>query len=114
MILSILKISPMPDKRQAVIEILMSVGTMTRLKHGCMGSDIYEQSGDRQKILYIEKWQSKEDMHRHIRSDLYLRVLNAIELANEPPEICFHEGSETTGIELIEAIRTESKVKGDT
>jgi len=51
---------------------------------------------------------------RHIRSDLYLRVLNAIELADELPEICFHEGSETTGIELIEAIRTESKVKGDT
>jgi quinol monooxygenase YgiN len=104
----------MPDKHLAVIEILMSVETMTRLKHGCMGSYIYQERCDRQKILYIEKWQSKEDMHRHIRSDLYLRVLNATELANEPPEICFHEGSETTGIELIEAIRTESKVKGDT
>jgi len=95
----------MPDKRQAAVEILMSVRTMTRLKHGCMGSDVYEQ-GDGQKILYMEKWRSKEDMNRHIRSDLYMRILNAIELASEPPEISFYEGAETTGIELIEAIRT--------
>lgn len=91
----------------------MSVKTMTRLKHGCMGSDVYEQS-DGRKILYMEKWRSKEDMNRHIRSDLYMRVLNAIELASEPPEISFYEGTETTGIELIEEIRTgmEGKVAG--
>jgi hypothetical protein len=47
----------------------------------------------------------REDMYRHIRSHLYLRVLNAIQLADKPPEVCFHEDSETTGIELIEAIR---------
>ncbi len=109
MIISILKISPVPDKRQAIIEILMSVETMTRLKAGCVGSNLYEEYGDGQKILYMERWQTKEDLHRHIRSTLYLRVLNAIELASEPPEIYFHEGAETTGIELIEDLRIRSE-----
>lgn len=54
---------------------------------------------------------STEDMRRHIRSDLYLWILNAIELSSKTPEICFHEDTETTGIELIEAIRVESTVK---
>jgi hypothetical protein len=31
--------------------------------------------------------------------------LNAIELASQSPEIIFYDGSETKGIELIEAIR---------
>jgi len=103
----------MTDKQQAVMEILMSVKTITRLKRGCIQCDIYEEYGDGQKILYMEKWQAKGDMYQHIQSNLYLRVLNAIELSSKPPEVSFHEDSETTGIALIEAIRVESTVKQD-
>ena len=52
----------------------------------------------------------REDMYRHIQSHLCLKVLNAIELADRPPIVGFHKDSETTGIELIEAIRLESPV----
>jgi len=107
MIIALLKIYPMPDKWQAVIEILMSVKTKTLLKPGCISCDIYEEHGDGQ-ILYIEKWQAKEDMHQHIRSNLYRRVLNSMELSSKPPEICFQEGLETMGLELIETLRTTS------
>jgi quinol monooxygenase YgiN len=107
MIISTLIITPRPDKKQAVIEILRSVETTTRLKHGCIYCGIYEEHGGGQKILYIEEWQAREDMYQHIRSNLYLRVLNAIELASKPPEIFFHEDTETTGIGLIEAARGE-------
>jgi quinol monooxygenase YgiN len=112
MIISTLIITPKPDKRQAVIEILESVKNMTRLKHGCISCDIFKEYGEGQMIFYIEKWQDKEDMYRHIRSNLYLRVLNAIELADKPPEIYFHEDSETKGIELIEALRGRSDYDG--
>jgi len=111
MIIASIRIDPMPGKRLSVLEILMSVKTMTRLKHGCIYCNIYEEHDDGQKILYIEKWQARDDMYQHIRSNLYLRVLNAIELASKLPEICFHEDSETAGIELIEAIRLENTVK---
>jgi len=84
----------------------LSVQTIASLKPGCLHCDIYEEYGHGQKILYLEKWQTKEDMYKHIGSNLYLRVLNAIELSTEPPEIFFHEGPETMGIELIKTIRT--------
>jgi quinol monooxygenase YgiN len=113
MITASVRIDPMPDKRQAVIEVLLSVRNMTRLKPSCINCEIYEEHGDGQKILYIEKWRTREAMYQHIRSKLYLRVLNAIELSSEAPEICIHEDSETTGIELIEAIRVESALKQD-
>lgn len=113
MIISFLKITPMSDKRQMVIEILMSVQTMARLKPGCMYSDIYEDYGDGRKILYIEHWQAKEEMQQHIRSNLYLRVLNAIELASEPPEVFFHEDSGASGIELIKSLRIKNNESDD-
>jgi quinol monooxygenase YgiN len=89
-----------------VIEILMSVKTMVLLKPGCISCDLYINHDQGQNILYIERWQTKEDMYNHIGSNLYLRVLNAMELSNGPPEIFFHEGTETMGMELIKTIRT--------
>ena len=109
MIVTVLTIKPKPDKQQAVIEILESVKKMTILKPGCISCDIFKEYDDGQTILYTERWQAKEDMHQHIQSNLYLLILNAIELASEPPEICFHEETGISGFELIEALRTELK-----
>ena len=106
MILSFAKINPLPGKQQVVLDILRSVIGRTRVKSGCMDCAVYTDQGEAQTILYLEQWQSREPLDRHIRSELYFRVLSAMELANEAPEIYFHEVSETRGFEYIEALRT--------
>jgi len=105
MILSFVKINPLPGKQQAVLDILRSVTGPTRLKSGCMDCAVYTDQGEAQTILYLEQWQSREFLDRHIRSELYFRVLTAMELANEAPEIYFHEVSNTRGLEYVEALR---------
>jgi len=111
MIIAFIRIDPIPDKRKAIIEILTSVKTVTSLKVGCINCGIYEEYGNGQKILYIEMWHNSEDMYQHIRSNLYLRILNAVELASKQPEIYFQEYSEKEGIELIEAVRSDNAAK---
>jgi len=106
MILSFVKINPLPGKQQAVLDILRSVIAPTRLKSACMDCAVYADQGEAQTILYLEQWQSRESLNRHIRSELYFRVLSAMELANEAPEIYFHEVSNTRGLEYVEALRT--------
>ena len=106
MILSLTKIIPLPRKQQVVLDILRSVIVPTRIKSGCMDCAVYANQEEAQAILYLEQWQSQESLDRHIRSELYFRVLSAMELANEPPEIYFHEVSETKGLEYVESLRT--------
>ena len=106
MILSFLKINPLPGKQQVVLDILRSVIAPTRLKSGCMDCAVYTNQGEGQMIFYLEQWQSREHLERHIRSELYFRVLSAMELAREAPEIYFHEVSNTRGLEYVEALRT--------
>jgi len=108
MILSFVKINPLPGKQQAVLDILRSVIAPTRLKSACMDCAVYTDQGEAQTILYLEQWQSREPLDRHIRSELYFRVLTAMELANEAPEIYFHEVSDTRGLEYVESLRTVS------
>jgi quinol monooxygenase YgiN len=106
MIFSFVKIIPLPGKQQEVVDILRSVIGPTRLKSGFIDCAVYTNQREAQAILYLEQWQSWEPLDRHIRSELYFRVLSAMELANEPPEIYFHEVSNTRGLEYVEALRT--------
>jgi quinol monooxygenase YgiN len=108
MILSFVKINPLPGKEQVVLDILRSVIGTTRLKSGCMDCAAYTDQGEVLAILYFEQWESRETLDRHIQSELYFRVLSAMELANEAPEIYFHEVSDTRGLEYVESLRTAS------
>lgn len=106
-ILSFIKLLPHTEKRQAMIEILQNMETLTRAKPGCQCCCIYEQANDKHAVLYIEQWQSMEALQRHVQSSMYMRLLTAMELASEAPEIQFYEVSQTRGMEMIEALRGE-------
>jgi quinol monooxygenase YgiN len=106
MLISLITINPGAGKRQAVLEILHSMKGPTLAEHGCNACCIFEEHGDEPTVSYLELWNSPEEMARHIRSPLYNRVLEAMELSASPPEIGFHSVAETQGIELIERLRT--------
>ncbi|HSB07457.1 MAG TPA: antibiotic biosynthesis monooxygenase [Thermodesulfobacteriota bacterium] len=105
MIISLLKLKPILEKRQHILSILRFVAEKVRLKRGCLGCGIYEECDEGRLILYLEQWQSKEEMNWHIQSNLYLRILNAMDLCIEKPEISFNEVSDTKQFELVEALR---------
>jgi hypothetical protein len=65
------------------------------------GTSINKQLGFKVEILI---YGPRILLGRHIRSELYFRVLSAMELANEAPEIYFHEVSDTRGLEYVEAL----------
>ncbi len=110
MIITILKIIANQENRQEILDILRSMEGQTRAQHGCMDCGIYEEYGESQSILYMEQWSLEEELQNHIRSNLYRRVLAAMELAIEPPIYCIHMVSETKGLELIESLRTSRPV----
>ena len=108
MILSLIELTPTPRQREEILELLrFSVDRLTGTL-GCLSSGVYEAGDEKQTILYLERWESEKELHRHIRSNLYLGVLHALDLAMEPRGITFHEISDTKSMELIVAMRTAS------
>ena len=103
-----MELTPAPDKREEILELLRFSVDRLQGKPGCMSSAVYEADEERGTILYLERWESEEALHRHIQSNLYRGVLNAIDLAVGPREITFHEISDTKSMELIVALRTAS------
>src|SRR5574341_1015891 len=91
MIIASVKIVPLPEKRVEILEVLRHVQGLMRASTGCIACAIYEECADEPAIFYLEQWRSQEELHQHIQSPLYLQVLNAMDLAREPPEIRYHE-----------------------
>ena len=109
MFLSLVRIVPIPEKRDRILEMLVSVARQARLIHGCTGCTVCEESGNGKAILYLERWASREALQRHVRSGLYIRVLHAMDLAAEPPEVSFFEISGEKGWNLIQELREQEE-----
>jgi quinol monooxygenase YgiN len=113
MIMAMLRLVPRPEKRQEAIRILTRVANEIQLMPGCVSSSVYyEELSPEQAILCVEMWQSEEGLSRHIQSNIYRWTLAAMELASDPPEICFHQISETRGLEMVESLRGSREQTG--
>jgi quinol monooxygenase YgiN len=104
-VFSVIRLFPSPRQRAELVEILRSVQDLTRPLPGCLGCWLSEQDYLHNHIRYAEQWESEEALHEHIRSDLYSRVLAAMELSKKAPEVRFYFSTEAKGFELIENIR---------
>jgi len=106
MVLALLELMPQMGKRQAMLEVLSFVEEHVRTKPECLGCGVFEATDGIARVLYMEQWRSAKDLHAHLRSALYLKILNAVELSCEEPRISFHEVSQTESMELIRQLRS--------
>jgi len=105
-VLSIIELASTLGSRGEILELLRYCVDGLRTKPGCLGSGVYECCDQKETILYLERWRSVEELHRHIQSNLYLGVLTAMDLANTPPDVKYYEVSEAKSMELIAALRS--------
>jgi quinol monooxygenase YgiN len=69
---------------------------------------VYEEDDGEETILYVERWSREEDLRRHVQSNSYLGVLNALDLAVDPRGVNFYEVSDTKSMEFIVAVRNSN------
>ena len=110
-VISTLRLFPSRDERHQLLAILHSVQGPTQVQPGCQSCRVYEENGLEGAILYMERWESEPAMERHVRSEVYRRILAAVEFSRKPPEIAFDFAATSRGIDLIEVLRSEGECK---
>jgi quinol monooxygenase YgiN len=105
MILAMIRITPRLKTRREILEILRNAEFLTRAKPGCLGAAVYVKKFEEEVVLYLEHWQSAEDFERHVHSTHYDRILAALDLARDPPEVHFFGIDTWKGLDWIEDIR---------
>ena len=104
MILMTICVRVPPDKRQNAIDTFKAVIGPTKVLPGCMYCYLYCDIDNDDRLLLIEKWESREGFDRHVRSSNFSHIFDALELGCEPPELLIHELAGTHGLQLIEEL----------
>lgn len=104
--LTTLRLFPSHEQRRQVLNVLRSIQGPTSTKAGCRCCRICEEDGQENAILYMECWDSREEFERHVRSDMFRRVLQAMELSGRAPDLKFHQVVDSQGMELLNVLRT--------
>jgi len=108
MILANIRMRISPRKRDEALRILRSTAEGNRILPGCLNCRIYEDLQEDNVIMFEELWRSEEELEQHLRSDEYRRVLLALEMALQHPEVRFNRISSSSGFETIEKARTST------
>lgn len=106
MILSTLKIFPLHDKRQEVLDTLRSVMGPVQALPGCLSCSLSEEVGSTaHAVLYIEQWRSMTELELYVKSSIYSIILEAMELSSKSPEVSFTEQGASWNLDLVERVR---------
>ena len=105
MVISTLRLFPLREERRQLLAILRSVQGPIQAQPHCQSCRIYEEDGFEDAVLYVERWDSESEFERHVSSELYMRILAAVEFSHKPPEIVFDYVSATRAMDLIESLR---------
>ena len=107
MIVGMLRIPLAPNRHAEVLEVLRSIQGPVLAQPGCKAYHIYDEQGQDPAVVLVERWESKAALEAHIRSDMYRRILGAIELAGGPPEMSFDVVSASEGMEMVSRLRMQ-------
>ena len=107
MIIEKIAILVAPEKREDLRRALGSLVEPTRVEPGCISCDLYCDAGNQNRFCFETRWESEQELIRHIRSDRYRNLLILLELSSEPPSVEFHDVVQTKGMEFIRSVREE-------
>jgi len=108
MMLSSIKVILPRKHRKEVFKALVRFKQLTEISMGCMGCHISRDIEKPNTLIYSEKWQTREDLEKHIRSPNYRLVLEIIELSSQEPEIKFFTISKIEGLEVVTCTRSSA------
>src|SRR5436305_8933103 len=105
MILVTLSVAVPPCRRQAILEVFWLLLGPVRVQPGCLGCAVYQEVGEGDGLLYVEEWETPEQLQHHMRSARYQRLLAIMEASARPPVLRYHLISCTRGSEYLETVR---------
>lgn len=111
MVIHLLSLKVSPNNRAAAVRTITALTGLTRSKSGCLACNLYSHVDNDDTLQLVEKWDSAESLKRHIASEQYGFLIQALELAVEPPEVEFHTVTNTVGLPFVEEIRLSEEVK---
>ncbi|MFZ0482105.1 MAG: antibiotic biosynthesis monooxygenase [Desulfobacterales bacterium] len=99
----------LPEKRKEVFQTLLSMIEVLRQEKGCRSCQVFQDIEDENVFSVVQKWETREDLEHHMRSDRFSVLLGANILLKEQQNIQIHTVLHTEGNGIVNAVRGKRK-----
>ncbi len=105
LITSTIRITASENPDGEIVRVLRSMIEPTRVETGCISCGLYQDLHDPGVIIWVEEWNTQDDLERHLRSPQYKKILAAFDMSDGQPDMRFNTVVETKGMQLIAEAR---------
>jgi len=106
MIIEVMSLVPPPGKQYELGKALASLVGPTQAQPGCLSCCLLQTFPAKDLMQLETRWDSKECLTQHLRSDVYKHLLLLMEQSATPPVLEFLGVLELRGLDLVETART--------
>jgi quinol monooxygenase YgiN len=104
----------LPKDLDHAVRLLLSVKGDILTKRGCHTCDVAREAADEGVVHYREAWESGMAFREHVRSEEFRRVLIAMDLSCEEPQIMVGTLSGHSGMAYLRNLREPDPSPGTT
>jgi quinol monooxygenase YgiN len=95
----------LPEKQKELVQTILSmIGPMEK-EAGCLSCALFCNVEDKNLLNLFEEWQTRKDLDRHLRSEMFSVLLGTKSLLRDPSQIQIHTVSHSEGMETVKAAR---------
>jgi quinol monooxygenase YgiN len=95
----------LPEKQKELVQTILSmIGPMEK-EAGCLSYALFCNIENKNLLNLLEEWQTRKDLDRHLKSEMFSVLLGAKSLLFHPPQIQIHTVSHSEGIESVNTVR---------
>jgi len=90
MILSIIRMKVLAEKRVELCQTIVSLIGSLRTEKGCLRCDFCRGMEDENEPRILEEWDTRENLNSHLKSERFRVLRGAMNLLQEPYEMLVH------------------------
>ena len=90
MILVIIRMKVLSEKRMELSQTIASLIGSIRKEKGCRRCDFCQSIEDENRLFLLEEWDTQENLKNYLKSGRFRVLWGAMNLLKEPYEMMFH------------------------
>ncbi len=95
----------LPEKQKELVQTILSmIGPMEK-EAGCLSCALFCNVEDKNLLNLLEEWQTRKDLDRHLRSEMFSVLLRTKSLLCDPSQIQILTVSHSDRMESVNATR---------
>ena len=103
-----IKIQTTPKNRKELMQTVRSLYDPLQCRQGCKSCRIYRDIDNRETVIVIQEWDSRNQLDDHLRSDEFAVMIGAMSLLEKPETVEFQVLDQVEGSRSVEAMRARN------